>query len=242
METRRQVGKEAKAQSAFESPEGERRRRRHRRERERGLLAPPPPPPPPPWPNSPAKRENCSHVWRGEKKIEGENGSFLHQGTREGGGLFAKLVLCPTLAIPPLPSPSRHPQGQGAKEDLSEILSSLPAYSMLVFSFLVSPVCSTPESSSTVGVATLETAQLLCDVDAFPMDLSFHWRFESSAPDFGAGAAKGGANASRGKDVLDDEDYDLVGIHSLWTFHERDITCFLFSSRATLPLMAAVPC
>ncbi len=113
---------------------------------------------------------------------------------------------------------------------------------MLVFSFLVSPVCSTPESSSTVGVATLETAQLLCDVDAFPMDLSFHWRFESSAPDFGAGAAKGGANASRGKDVLDDEDYDLVGIHSLWTFHERDITCFLFSSRATLPLMAAVPC
>ncbi len=230
METRRQGGREAKAQSAFESPEGG-RRRRHRRERERGLLAPPPP-----WRNSPAKRENCSHVWRGEKKIGGENGSFLHQGTREGGGLFAKLVLCPTLAIPPLPSPSRQPQGQGAKEDLSEILSSLPAYSMLVFSFLVSPVCSTPESSSTVGVATLETAQLLCDVDAFPMDLSFHWRFESSAPDFGAGAAKGGANASRGKDVLDDEDYDLVGIHSLWTFCERDTTCFFYSPPEQLRL------
>ncbi len=51
----------------------------------------------------------------------------------------------------------------------------------------------------------METARLVCDVDAFPSDISFHWRFESDADVVG----RNGSNRRR-EGASRQEDYDLV--------------------------------
>ena len=67
-----------------------------------------------------------------------------------------------------------------------------------------SPVCRGGEMVRTIGVATMEETEIICDVSAYPKDLSFHWRFNVSSVE---------KHSQEDSDFLLSGEYDLVGLH-----------------------------